>query len=200
MIRVAAAKRNANPASERSRTPPTPPPPPVRRTDNEVIPPWRRRVAYDEPDENNSGSQPEEEILHQPHVNDEEDDYYYVEQEEEFVEIKEEIDDNDDENELPQPEEPANYTVVSVWVMTPLSVSISDPPVFQNVMKRVQERTPLQSYCIHADELFIRPFTDTQLDRLFNRLNDVTILDGTTKIRLERRVSGTKQRTSKYQG
>ena len=88
----------------------------------------------------------------------------------------------DSDDELAPPSQPV--TALSVYVMIPLGESITDNlEIFQNVMARVQERSPVQSFCNKDGELFIRLYSSAQLERLFKRLEMRDIMAGSATLR-----------------
>ena len=82
----------------------------------------------------------------------------------------------------PEAEPPEQPDCLSVYVQT-LARSIDEDAVLENVLNRVQERGSTMSMCLWDDELFLRMRTPTQLNRVFTRLHEVVILQGTVTLR-----------------
>jgi hypothetical protein len=181
-------------------TPPHGPPPgwPQAPTP-ELVPPWRKPQAQPEPQdevENQSvKSEPvsdevfDDSVKSEPVSDEVFDDSVKSEQ------FSEDYDESPSDQTVQQPLQTAVsshqtvqqplQTAVSVYVMTPLGASIEDEEILENVLNRVQERGCTLSMCIDAHELFLRMKTPAQLDRVFTRLNDIKIMQGSVTLRLD---------------
>ena len=74
-------------------------------------------------------------------------------------------------------------TVCGVWVQT-LRRSIGEDDILYNLLVRIEQRGTVLSAVEHAYELFCRMATHAQAVSLFQRTNDVHILNGEVVLRL----------------
>ena len=78
-------------------------------------------------------------------------------------------------------------TIAVVWAQT-LGRSITDPDIFDNILKRAVERGSIKRMCIIFDELWIEFNTEAQADRLRTKLGFLmggigSILNGAVEVR-----------------
>ena len=73
--------------------------------------------------------------------------------------------------------------IVSIWIQAPYDADILNFTIFDNVTRRVADRGTVVTFTYFNNELFFFMATEAQADRVFQRTNNVWILESQVFVR-----------------